>query len=55
MLVYIDDEIITSYYLDPTPISSATITVTPTPFGFTGYTNFKYINKCLNYKEIKVL
>lgn len=55
MIVYMDDEIISSYYLAPTITSPAIITVTPDPFGFTGYTYFKYINKCLNYQEIKVL
>ena len=55
MIVYMDDEIISSYYLAPTTISPAIITVTPDLFGFTGYTYFKYINKCLNYQEIKVL
>jgi len=53
MIVYIDDEIITTYFLKSTPISSGTITVTPNSYGFTGYTHFKYLDKCLNYQEIK--
>jgi hypothetical protein len=55
MIVYIDDKLINTYFLKPTTISSGIITVIPTGYWFNGYTRFKYIEKCLNYQEIKVL
>jgi hypothetical protein len=52
MIVYIDDKLINTFLLETT-ISAGSVTVTPTDFGFNGYTVFKYFTECLNHEKIK--